>query len=171
MKTLLVLIVGIAIGVFGVYYYQQRLATGAPITQRGSSSAQDSADAAMAKTRAAASDFSEALAAKMQAWHLSPEDIRADLARSGQVARENTARLREKAVDARIVAMIKAKFVLDRDLSANAITVESTDGDVTLGGTVPAENLIGKAVALAMDTDGVHHVTARLTVQKPAPQG
>lgn len=167
MRTLLVLIVGIAIGAFGLYLYQhhpERLSAANPTTGNVSASAREATHAAVATTRAAAEDVSGTLGKKMKAWHLTPDDIRADLSKSGAVARQNAERAREKVSDVRIVTVIKAKLVLDRDLSASAISVESNDGNVTLTGTVAAEPLIGRAVALALDTSGVHHVTARLSV-------
>jgi osmotically-inducible protein OsmY len=39
------------------------------------------------------------------------------------------------------------------------------DGRVTLTGTVPSADLIGRATALALDTGGVRNVTARLAVR------
>jgi len=63
-----------------------------------------------------------------------------------------------------IVTVIKSKYVLDRDLSAVDIHVDARGGDVALVGTVASETLIGRAVALALDTDGVTHVAARLKV-------
>ena len=163
MKTLFVLLVGIAIGAAALYYYQQSPRP-ASVATSASTSARETADAAVAKSRAVAANVSDAISDKIQAWHLTPDDIKADLAKTGQVARQNAARAKEKVADVRIVAAIKAKYVLDRDLSANAINVDSTNGDVTLGGTVASENLVGKAVALALDTEGVHHVAAKLTV-------
>jgi osmotically-inducible protein OsmY len=67
--------------------------------------------------------------------------------------------------DLRIVATIKAKYVLDRDLSATDIRVRSKSGQVTLDGTVSDPAFVGKATALALDTEGVSNVTAQLTVQ------
>jgi len=58
--------------------------------------------------------------------------------------------------------VIKAKYVLDKDLSALDIHVESQDGLVTLTGQVASAAAIGKAVVLALDTAGVHNVTAKL---------
>jgi lambda repressor-like predicted transcriptional regulator len=164
MRTLFVLIVGIVIGAAGMHYYlEQPQSTAAATGSTGST--RQAADGALARTRAAASDVSDRVAEKMREWKLTPADIRADLAKTGQVARENAARARDKVSDARIVTVIKAKFVLDRELSANAIEVTSKDGDVTLTGTVTAEPLIGKAVAHALDTDGVQHVTSKITVR------
>ena len=69
--------------------------------------------------------------------------------------------------DAAITAKIKAKFALDRDLSALSISVNTTAGHVTLAGTVPSDKLIGKAVMLALETDGVREVSSTLKVNAP----
>lgn len=101
---------------------------------------------------------------QLRRLRLTSDDIRADLGRTGQVVRANARVAGERISDARILTVIKAKYVLDRGLSARDISVEVKDGDVVLLGTVPSEELIGKAVALALDTDGVRHVAARLAV-------
>lgn len=168
MRFLFVLLLGAVLGAAAMYMYDRDFSgvhhTNTAASYATTDSARDAADRAMAKTRATASDVSDAVSEKMQAWHLTPTDIRADLAKGGEVVRQNTARAREKVADVRIVAVIKAKFVLDRDLSATAIAVDSTDGNVTLTGTVASDALIGKAVAHALDTDGVTHVASKLTV-------
>jgi osmotically-inducible protein OsmY len=164
MRTLFVLILGIAIGAAAYYYYEQRPKTFSERAGQFSDSARSSANHAADQARAAAGQLSTGLSEKLREWHLTSDDIRADLAKTGEVVRENAARAKVKVADARIVATIKAKFVLEKDLSASAIAVDSTDGDVTLTGTVASEALIGKAVALALDTDGVQHVKAKLNV-------
>jgi hypothetical protein len=109
------------------------------------------------------------VADKIQQWHLTPDDIRNDLARTGEVVRENAHVAGDKISDARIVTVIKAKYVLDRDLSAPDIHVDVVDGHVTLSGTVGSADLIGKAVMLALDTSGVENVSAKLVVAPKAP--
>jgi hyperosmotically inducible periplasmic protein len=167
MKTLFVFLVGIALGAYGLYYYEhQSSSTMTASASNASASTRDAADKAMARGREIAANVSDSISAKMQDWHLTAPDIRADLAKTGQVVRDNTARARDRASDVRIIAMIKAKYVLDRDLSAGDIQVESQDGNVTLAGSVSSEELLGKAVAHALDTEGVHHVAAKLTVKR-----
>lgn len=170
MRTLLVLIVGIVIGAFGFRLYERHARAHArPVTARVSESARSAADDAAAKTHAAAGTVSDTLGEKIREWHLTPDDIRADLAKSGEVVRQNAERARETVSDVRIVAEIKAKLLLDRDLSVREVAVHSDGGDVTLTGRVASPELIGRAVALALDTTGVHHVTARLTAEASSP--
>jgi hyperosmotically inducible periplasmic protein len=161
MRFLLGLIIGIALGAYGMYSYQTR----PEAVAQASHAAGNTSDQMVAKGREIAANVSDSIAAKMQEWHLTGPEVRADLAKTGEVVRQNTARARERVADVRIAAVIKAKFVLDRDLSAGAITVDSRDGDVTLSGTVASEDLVGRAVADALDTEGVHHVAAKLTVK------
>ena len=45
-----------------------------------------------------------------------------------------------------------------------AIRVDCRDGEVTLAGTVTNAENLGRAVALALDTDGVHNVISKITL-------
>lgn len=116
------------------------------------------------RARQAASGLGDDLGQKLREWHLTPDDIRSDLDRSGEVVRANARVAGDKITDARILTVIKAKLVLDRDLSARDIAVRVDNGHVFLTGTVPSADHIGRAVALALDTDGVRNVAARLVV-------
>jgi osmotically-inducible protein OsmY len=99
---------------------------------------------------------------KIEEWHLTPDDVRNDLSRTGEVVRTNARAVGGELNDARVVATIKAKYLLDSDLSAIDIHVESHQGDVLLTGEVANRRLVGRAVALALDTGGVRRVVARL---------
>jgi len=63
------------------------------------------------------------------------------------------------------VTEIKAKYAEDSTLSAWKISVSCDKGHVTLSGTVSSPDDIGKAVALALDADGVRDVTSTLQVK------
>jgi hyperosmotically inducible periplasmic protein len=99
---------------------------------------------------------------------LRPEDIKDDLARTGKVirrkAQEAGQAIADATADARTTAAIKAKFIANRDLSALSISVNSTAGVVTLSGTVNSPEDIGKAILLALETDGVTQVVSTLQV-------
>ncbi len=98
-------------------------------------------------------------------WRLHPDEIKRDLEQKGEVVRAKTRQASEKIADARITAMVKAKYVLDRDLSALDISVDTQDGNVTLTGQVASPDLVARATELALDTEGVRNVTARLRVK------
>jgi osmotically-inducible protein OsmY len=107
----------------------------------------------------------DSVADKLEAWKLTPENIKDDLAKTGGVVRSKAIAAGERIADARVTAVVKAKYVLDADLSAIDIGVECKDGEVTLTGTVASPGLIGRAIALALDTNGVRHVVSKLAVQ------
>ena len=112
----------------------------------------------------------EAVDAKLTAWHLTTPEIKADLARTGKVVRRSAqewgAQAAHVASDAAITAKIKAKFAADKQLSALSIAVNTTDGHVTLAGAVASHDLIARAMAHALETDGVRDVTSNLLVRK-----
>ena len=162
MKTALIfLLLGGILGAVALNLYNQRENT------TGSQSAEQSppADPSLAdKAKDTASDVKDAINEKLTEWHLTPDDIKGDLAKTGQVVRTKAQAVGGEISDARIITVIKAKYVLDHDLSAIDISVDSQNGAVELGGTVASPELIGKAVVLALDTDGVRGVTSKIAV-------
>ena len=97
------------------------------------------------------------------------EDIKEELAKTGKVvrqkAREAGAAIADATADARITGAIKAKLIGDPDLSALKISVDTTDGVVTLAGSVSSEEKIAKAMNLALSVDGVREVLSTLQVK------
>jgi osmotically-inducible protein OsmY len=109
--------------------------------------------------------------ARLAAWHLRADDVAEELARTGQVLRRQArgvgAAVADASSDAAITGKIKAKFAIDSNLSALGISVNTTDGHVTLAGAVASHQLIGKAVLIALETDGVREVSSTLQIKKP----
>jgi osmotically-inducible protein OsmY len=107
--------------------------------------------------------------AKLDTLDLRGDQVKEELAKSGQITRRKAEDIGDKAVDAasdaRAVTEIKAKYALDSTLSAWAISVSCNQGHVTLSGTVSSPEDIGKAVALALDADGVRDATSTLVVK------
>lgn len=126
------------------------------------------AEAVVDKTKQAATDTKDAIADKLVEWKLTPADIKADLEKTGRVVRDKTLAAGDKVggvIDnVRIVTVINGKYVADRDLSALKINVDSDDGVVTLTGTAGSAELIGRAIVLALNTDGVTQVVSLLKV-------
>jgi hypothetical protein len=135
----------------------------------------DRAETAYDKTKDAAVDAKDAIGDKLVEWKLTPSDIQDDLAKSGRVVREKTVAAGAKVggvIDnARLVTVINGKYVSDKDLSALKINVDATDGVVTLKGTVASAELIGRAIALALNTDGVSLVVSQLTIDSGETTG
>ncbi len=168
MRGILIFLLGIIVGAAGLYYYQTHNGPEVGVRSTARTVEDDSASTAD-HARASASNAKDRLNDKLSDWHLTGSDIRDDLSRTGEVvrtkAREAGATIASAASNTRVVAVIKAKYTLDKELSARAIEVSADNGLVTLRGTAPSEALIGKAVAFALDTDGVTQVKSLLTVQ------
>jgi osmotically-inducible protein OsmY len=163
-SAIIFLLLGGILGAVALHIYTQR-ETEQPATASQSAEPSQPADPSLAdKAKDTASDVKDAINEKLTEWHLTPDDIKNDLEKTGQVVRTNTQAVGEKISDARIVTVIKAKYVMDHDLSAIDISVASQDGQVALGGTVASPELIGKAIVLALDTDGVSGVTSKISV-------
>jgi len=162
------LLLGIILGAFG-FWYLQKMAGEHPEAE-----ARYEQSAAQLGTNASAAvqNMSDALRAKLDTLDLRTDQIKDDLARDGKIFRLKAQDIGDKAADAasdaRAIAQIKAKYAADSTLSVWSISVGCTQGHVTLSGTVASPDDIGKAVALALDADGVRDVTSTLEV-KPKP--
>jgi hypothetical protein len=115
-----------------------------------------------------------AVDARLAEWNLRGEDIKQELARTGGVVRRQVrelgAAVADSSADAAITAAIKARLVADPELSALAISVNTTEGRVTLAGHVAGHAQIGRAILLALETEGVREVVSTLQVKEPRPR-
>jgi len=84
----------------------------------------------------------------------------------GEGAKEAAQQVNQTATDASITAAVKMKMADDPMVSASEINVDTTDGKVTLNGTVQNSAEAGKAVALAKSVEGVKSVESNLTVRR-----
>ena len=73
----------------------------------------------------------------------------------------------EATEDARTSAAIKAQLALDPNLSALDISVDTTDGVVTLAGKVDSPDAVARAMELALEHDNVREVISTLQVVRP----
>jgi hypothetical protein len=164
---LLALIVGVAIGLAGYYLFLREPLDPTPTKDEPSTATTGGEP----PVPAAPADESY-IARKIREWKLTPEDLKHDLATAGRVVREKSRQLGDKVKDATsdvaIIAKIKAKYAIDDHLQALKITVGCEEGRVTLSGTVAAPDLIGRAVVLALDTEGVVDVVSTLKVVERA---
>ena len=158
MRVLLALVVGVIIGAAAFWYVN---------THEGRSRVQSAGD----QLENAAKSARDAVQEKLRVLDLRTNDIKDELARTGEVirrkARETGQAIADATADARITTTIKAKLVKEQDLSALSISVNTTAGVVTLSGSVPSAEAISKAMLVAMDTDGVSEVISTLQI-KPA---
>lgn len=167
MGKLFFFLLGLAAGGYVVHLYDRNeSASGRSSSETGASlgeKTRETAGRAASETRDAAANARDSFSDKLRDWHLTGDDIKADLAKTGEIVRSKTAGVGERITDARIVTVIKAKYILDRELTAFDINVDCRDGRVSLRGSVASPDLAGRAVALALDTDGVTNVTADLS--------
>ena len=162
MKVFLALIVGILVGVAGLWYYNG--------TRQGGSSTTSLTN----QTQAAVKSAGDAVQEKLRSLNLNPQEVKEELERTGQVvrrkAREAGQAIADNAADARITGAIKAKLVANTDLSSLGISVNTTDGIVTLSGSVPSAEHLSKAILIAMETEGVREVISTVQVRTRTSQ-
>jgi hypothetical protein len=152
------LVIGIFLGVGGYWFVQHRAET--------HPAAEPPTNASATGTSGSLSD---AWKARMDALDLRADQIKDELARTGKVVRRKAedlgAQVSDATADARIVTAIKAKYAMDSNLSVWKISVSSTDGHVTLSGAVNTPEDFGRAVALALEADGVRDVISTIQVK------
>lgn len=94
-----------------------------------------------------------------------------ELKRTGRVVRRRAGQTAETVAeatkDARTTAAIKARLALDPSLSALEVSVDTTDGRVTLAGRAASAADIARAIEIAFEQDGVHEVVSTLQVRAP----
>jgi hypothetical protein len=159
------LVIGLFFGAVGFWFVQSKARQHPGAEQRFETSA--------ALMHASASNafgyFSDAFSAKLEALDLLPRQIKQELAQSGMIVRRTAHDLGEKvataATDARVVAALKAEYAADQNLSSWRIAVSCTQGHVALSGMVSSPDDIGRAIVLALETDGVRDVTCTIQVK------
>jgi hypothetical protein len=157
MKTLITILV-IGLIAFGAYWFMtQPRSDSIPAEARGNPASADTA--APPQTSKESYDA---------------DSIKDELARTGRVirekAREAGTALSDATADARTTATVKAKLLQESALSGFAVDVDTQDGVVTLSGTVKSHEQVGRAVELAMQTQGVYKVISTLQVKPAEPQ-
>jgi osmotically-inducible protein OsmY len=88
------------------------------------------------------------------------EEIKVELARSGQVVREKSTAVSNTVSAATVTAAVKGKLLTESGL--RGVGVETTDGVVTLTGSVASHEDIARAMKIALETDGVTRVISKI---------
>jgi hypothetical protein len=165
--VLATLIVGGALGAAVCYFVLQR----SPTTAAAERTPAPAAGTPASPTVEAEREHEDYISRKLREWNLTPDEVKHELANARDVVREKGRALGEKVksatADVTIVAKIKAKYTLDDQLSALAVIVDCREGHVKLSGTVASADLIGRAIVLALDTDGVVDVVSSIKVARP----
>lgn len=159
------LVVGIVLGAVGHWFVQKKADEHPAAQQRFEQSAAQLRDNAAD----AAHNLSDAMRAKLDTLDLRSDQIKEELAKNGQIVRRKAVDIGDKvadaASDARAVTEIKAKYAADSTLSAWDILVKCDQGHVQLSGTVSSPEDIGRAMAIALDADGVREARSTLVVK------
>lgn len=154
MKTFFVLLLGVVLGVAGYWFFAEgkRKET----VQQTQSEISEGAEKVREGVREAFDD-------------IRTEDIKKELERTGRVVRQKAIKagraVADAADNARITATIKTKFVAEPNLSALTINVDTTDGVVTLSGSVKSHDQIARAMKIALETEGVREVISTLQIK------
>jgi hyperosmotically inducible periplasmic protein len=161
------LLLGIIIGASALWFYGNSHSI--PSMKEAEQSAKVQAGKARDLAQSATEQAKQALPGVLDALELRSDDIRKEVAETGKVVRRRARDLGSAVADAtsdsRITAAIKAKLAADPDLSSLGISVDTTAGRVTMAGTVASPDLVGKAMVVALETEGVHEVISTLQVR------
>jgi osmotically-inducible protein OsmY len=69
-----------------------------------------------------------------------------------------------------VKTMVKGKIQADSDTAKAMIDVDAHNGEVTLKGTADSAHQVGRAIALALDTQGVTKVSSDVKVSAKSKQ-
>ncbi|MFN7139684.1 MAG: BON domain-containing protein [Limisphaerales bacterium] len=160
MKTLFVLIIGAGLGIAAFMYFQDTGRVSARNEAEDVTTAGDTNDLRNRVSRSIT--------------NMDTAEIREELERTGKVVRRRAEEagtvIRDVAADTKITAEIKGRYALDRQLSALRISVNTTDGIVTLSGAATSAEEIQRAMSIALETDGVREVVSTIQVKQQRPQ-
>lgn len=110
--------------------------------------------------------------ARMAEWKLNPSDIQADLDNNKDIVRSKNpeAGAPTGTADKSVVeSMVNSRLGADTDLAALKLRVSANKhGEVTLKGKAQSADEVGRAIALALDTEGVTKVTSKIKLDKDA---
>ena len=159
------LLFGIILGAAGFWYVQKKANEHPEAQARYEQSAAQLGSSASQ----AAGNFSDALRAKLDTLDLRSDEISDELTRNGKIFRRKAQDIGDQAVnsdtDARAIAAIKARFAADATLSASDLSAGCSQGHASLSGTVVSTDDLGRAIAIALDTEGVRDVTSTIGVK------
>ena len=103
----------------------------------------------------------------MTEWRLGNTELQADLDRGVPIVRtkDNIVGAPTGASDDDVIkTMVKGKLQADSQVSKASIDVDASKGEVTLKGNADSADIVGRAIALALDTQGVTKVSSDVKV-------
>jgi len=153
-RLILGFVLGVAAGIWGYHYFQQ-------------GQGQQTIHAFSHSFVTNAERVGGAIQEKVS--EIRAEDVKREIEQGGVVIREKVKQagttISDATGNARVTAAIKTKLFSEPGVSALSINVDTTDGVVTLSGTVNSHEQIAKAIKISMETDGVQRVVSTLQVK------
>lgn len=136
-------------------------------TDRMGNDLHDAANSASSAINSAASNV--AVSARMAQWNLNANDIQADLANGNDIVRTKTSEAGAPTgnIDKdTLESAVKGHFASDAQVSSLNLDVDAKkDGSVKLSGKAQTADQVGRAIALALDTQGVNKVTSKIKLE------
>lgn len=97
---------------------------------------------------------------------LNPDQGKGMVGSAEEKTKEGYSEAKGELSNARITSEVKLKFAADDTVKALNIDVDTSNGVVTLNGTVNSRKELDQAVRLAKSVDGVKHVKSNLTISQ-----
>lgn len=107
----------------------------------------------------------------MTEWRLGDAELQADLDRGVTIVRTKDSIVGAptgNTDDDVIETMVKGKLQADAEVAKAMIDVDAKNGEVTLKGSAESASQVGRAIALALDTQGVTKVSSDVKVNAKA---
>ncbi len=141
-----------------------------PMIAESSRVAVDPSTDATPPANIAASETKSATSVGPGNWKLSASDIKSEFEASGRIVRSkpSVAGAPTGPMDPVLVTLVTQKLQADADLAALKLDVSAYQGIVTLTGSAHSLDQIGKAVGIAIDTDGVTNAVSTIKLA-PTP--
>lgn len=109
---------------------------------------------------------------RIKEWKLSGAEVQAEIDAGKPIERTKSAGVGEptgKTDDAALETLINNRLLADSDTVRVTARVKADHGEVTLGGVAATSELIGRTIAIVLDTQGVTKVTADLEIDPMQP--
>ena len=113
-----------------------------------------------------------AIEARLQEWRLSPADIAAELDSGRPIVRMKGTGADAPGnpiTDEALLTMVNDRLVADVDTVRIDKRLTASHGEVTMRGAAGSAGLVGRAIAIALDTKGVNKVTSELRIDPRLP--
>jgi len=109
------------------------------------------------------------VSARITEWRLSSSDLQGDLDRGVTIVRtkDSVVGAPTGSTDDEVIkTMVKGKIQADSGMGRASIDVDAKNGEVMLKGAADSASTLGRAMALALDTQGVSKVSSDVKISK-----